>query len=224
MNRQQAVIFDLDGTLLDTLEDLAASGNELLSHRGFPTHPVEDYKTFIGNGMDNLVRAIFPEGHRPFPGTETDAMVEEYRAAYRRHWKDTTSLFPGMSDLLDRLAEREIPLAVLSNKAHDFTQNCVDTFLGEWQWAVVFGAREGLPKKPDPAGAHEIADEIGIPPASCFFIGDSDVDMITADRAGMHAVGVSWGFRSIDELTRSGATAILERPIDLLGIMEQSPR
>ena len=215
----KAVIFDLDGTLLDTLQDLANSGNAVLAARGFPIHRVDDYRTFIGNGMLNLVRDIFPEGHRPAEGEETETMLLEYRAAYARHWQDTTVVFPGIAELLDTLNARGIPIGVLSNKAHDFTVKCVDAFLADWSWDVVLGARDGVERKPDPAGAFEAAAQLGVAPADCYFIGDSDVDMMTALNAGMHAVGVRWGFRPVEELLEAGAEMILETPAGLFALL-----
>jgi len=215
MATPRAAIFDLDGTLLDTLQDLGDSGNAVLEARGFPTHPIEAYRTFVGNGMMNLVRDIFPEGQRPAAGEETDRVLTEYRAAYGERWQNTTVPYPGIPELLDALAEAGIPIGVLSNKAHDFTVKCVDAFLPGWKWDVVLGARDGVAKKPDPAGAVEAASLLGLETNECCFIGDSDVDMMTAVNAGMLPVGVSWGFRSVDELRKSGAEVILGTPADL---------
>lgn len=220
MNPRQAVIFDLDGTLLDTLNDLATSGNEVLRNRGLPTHPVDAYRTFIGDGMSNLVRRIFPADRRPGEGEETEKALAEYREAYARHWQDTTTLFPGIAELLDRLVDRGIPIGVLSNKAHDFTVKCVDHFLGDWKWDVVLGARDTMPRKPDPSGALEISLRMGTDPADCFFLGDSDVDILTANKAAMLAIGVSWGFRSVEELISAGASHVIDRAVDLLPLME----
>lgn len=220
MSEQKAVIFDLDGTLLDTLQDLADSGNAVLEARGYPTHSKDAYRTFIGNGMINLVRDIFPDEHRPAEGEETETVLAEYRAAYGRNWQNTTVPFPGIPELLDFLAQREIPIGVLSNKAHDFTLKCVETFLGKWDWDVVLGARDAVPKKPDPAGAVEAAAAMGVSLENCLYLGDSDVDMFTAKNSGMRAIGVSWGFRSVEELVECGAEVILEAPGDLLPLVE----
>lgn len=218
MNRteKKAVVFDLDGTLLDTLQDLADSGNAVLAARGFPTHPTDDYRTFIGNGMLNLVRDIFPVGFRPAAGEESEKILLEYREAYARNWRNTTTPFPGIAALLDELTAAGVPVGVLSNKAHDFTVKCVEAFLPGWSWEVVLGARDGIEPKPDPTGALEAAEILGVAPADCYFIGDSDVDILTARNAGMFPVGVSWGFRPVSELLEAGATTILETPGDLL--------
>lgn len=222
MNSSPAVLFDLDGTLLDTLRDLSDSGNAVLEAHGFPPHPMDDYRTFIGNGMVNLVRDIFPEGNRPAEGEETDRILAEYREAYGERWRNTTVAYPGIAELLDSLRERRIPIGVLSNKAHDFTLRCVEAFLPGWEWDVVLGARDGVLKKPDPAGAIEAAAMVGRKPEDCWFVGDSNVDMLTALGAGMHAVGVSWGFRPVEELREAGAEVILESPGQLLEVIDAS--
>lgn len=214
-----AVLFDLDGTLLDTLADLAASGNEVLVSHGHPPHPVDAYRGFIGDGMINLVRRIFPPEDLPEEGAEAERILVEYRASYGRHWQDTTKPFSGIPALLDDLVAAGIPLGVVSNKAHDFTQRCVDAFLSQWPWQVVIGQREGIPPKPDPTGAIEAATALGVAPENCYFIGDSDVDMMTARAAGMKAIGVAWGFRPVAELQEAGATTILETPGQLLPLM-----
>lgn len=216
---QAAVIFDLDGTLIDSIRDLAASGNEVLSRRGLPVHATDAYRIFVGDGMSNLVRRIFPPGQQPAEGPETETVLAEYLEAYGRNWTRTTAIFPGVAALLDELARREIPAGVLSNKAHDFTLRCVDQFLGNWRWDAVLGARDGMPKKPDPAGALEAAAIMEISPSRCFFLGDSDVDMMTANRAGMRAVGVSWGYRPVEELVRFGAETVIDHPMDLVAFL-----
>lgn len=219
MNRPpaKAVLFDLDGTLLDTLRDLADSGNEVLAGRGLPPHPLDSYRIFIGNGMVNLARDVFPPEMRPETEEQIAAVLEEYRAAYSRNWRNTTVPFPGIAEVLDRLTAGRIPIGVVSNKAHDFTLQCVEAFLDDWEWNVLIGARDGHPRKPDPAGALEAAASLGVAPADCLFVGDSDVDMMTARNAGMRAIGVSWGFRPVEELLEAGAEVILEEPGELLG-------
>jgi len=215
----QAVVFDLDGTLLDTLEDLAASGNAVLAARGFPPHPPEAYRVFVGSGMDHLVRAIFPDGVRPAPGEETEGVLREYRAAYETRWQGATRPYEGIEALLGALADRGLALGVLSNKAHDFTERCVEAFLPGVPWKAVLGAREGQAKKPDPAGAFELAALLGAAPERCLFVGDSDVDMLTAKNAGMRPVGVAWGFRPVSELIEAGAERVLDHPRELLELL-----
>ena len=214
-----AVLFDLDGTLLDTLQDLADSGNAVLSGRGFAIHPRDAYRTFVGNGMLNLARDIFPEGNKPGSDEEVAAVLAEYRAAYERNWQNTTAPFPGIAGLLDQLVSEGVPIGVVSNKAHDFTVKCVEAFLGGWTWNAVLGHREGHTRKPDPAGALEVAASLGVAPGGCFFVGDSDVDIMTARNAGMRAIGVAWGFRPVEELLAAGAETILETPEALLELL-----
>ena len=210
----QAAIFDLDGTLLDTLDDLADSANAMLRAQGFPTHPTEKYREFVGDGVRILVERILPED---VDGeAEISACVEAYRAAYAERWNAKTRPYPGIPALLDDLVQRGIRLAVLSNKPHEFTQRCISHFLGNWPWEAVLGMREGVPKKPDPAGAREILATLKIAPESCVYLGDSDADMLTATAAGLHPVGVLWGFRGRDELVRNGAKTLIRQPAELL--------
>lgn len=219
----RAVLFDLDGTLLDTLADLAASGNAVLEERGCPPHPVDAYRVYVGSGMEHLVRAIFPEDSRPAPGAETEAALREYRAAYEARWQDTTRPYDGIEALLEALAACGTALGVLSNKAHDFTRRCVEAFLPGAPWGAVLGAREGVAKKPDPAGALEAAAKLGVDPGRCLFVGDSDVDMLTARNAGMRAIGVAWGFRPVSELLEAGAERVVGHPGALLELVSPGP-
>jgi phosphoglycolate phosphatase len=212
----RAVIFDLDGTLLDTLGDLAASGNAVLRKRGLPEHPADAFRQFVGDGMASLVRRIFPEEARPGEGAELESALADYKAEYAARWRDSTVPYAGIADLLDALVARDVALGVLSNKAHSFTGQCVTEFLGDWPWAVVLGQREGIPHKPDPAGAVEAAERLGLVPGDCAFVGDSGIDMETGRRAGMLPIGVLWGFRGEAELREHGARGLIERPLDLL--------
>ncbi len=219
MKAKPAVLFDLDGTLLDTLQDLATSGNEVVRKRGFPPHELDAYRVFIGNGMKHLVKAIFPEGSQPETAEEIQSVLQDYREAYARNWTKTTDLFPGTAELLDHLVSCGIAISVVSNKAHDFTVRCVDQFLSDWEWKEVIGHREGRSKKPDPEGALEASAACGVAPENCFFIGDSDVDMQTAVAAGMRAIGVSWGMRSAQELREHGAERVIDQPSELIALL-----
>ncbi len=212
----QAVIFDLDGTLLDTLGDLAASGNAVLRKRGLPEHSPDAFRHFIGDGMANLVRRIFPENATPAEGAELEAALADYKREYGDRWRDTTRPYEGIPELLDGLVARGLKLGVVSNKAQAFTEKCVDAFCGGWPWAAVIGQRDGIPHKPDPAGALEAAQQFAVAPEACVFVGDSGVDMRTGTRAGMKAIGVLWGFRDAEELRENGASALIEHPADLL--------
>lgn len=208
-----AVIFDLDGTLLDTLEDLADSANEALTAEGLPVHPVDAYRTFVGDGIGMLIGRILPENLRGTPA-ET-RVLQNYRQAYNRRWDAKSRPYEGIPELLDALAQRNIPSAILSNKPQAFTELCVSGLLPGHRFACVFGQRDHVPRKPDPAGALEIASALNLKPADIAFVGDTSTDMNTAVAAGMIPVGVAWGFRSVEELTASGARTILRHPLDL---------
>ncbi|MCE5280064.1 MAG: HAD family hydrolase [Planctomycetaceae bacterium] len=212
-----AVIFDLDGTLLDTLEDLADSMNTALAAQGLPTHPLEAFKVFVGDGLEVFTRRSL--GPRGGDDELVRRTIELQRDRYSRCWADRTRPYPGISDLLDALTARGIPIAVLSNKPHPFTLKCVHQLLGQWSFAAVEGAQDGVPRKPDPAAAMAIAARLNVPCSDVLYLGDTNTDMQTAVGAGMHAVGVLWGFRQAAELTANGARTLLANPIDLLKLL-----
>lgn len=215
--RYRAVCFDLDGTLLDTLADLAAAGNTVLADQGWPVHPVDAYRTFVGDGLATLVERMIPEAFRNQENVA--ALVPAFEQAYGRNWHERTRPYPGIAELLDQLTDRGLPLSILSNKPDAFTRLCVERLLGAWRFAPLFGQRPGVPKKPDPAGALAIAQTLGLAPSAVLYVGDSGVDMRTANAAGMDAVGVLWGFRDAEELRRTGARYLISRPQELLDIL-----
>ncbi len=210
----RAVIFDLDGTLLDTLGDLTDALNRVLQERGLPTHPAGAVAHFVGDGSARLVLRALP------PEKRNDDLVadcsEAFLEAYHRSWKIKTRPYDGVSALLDALSEKHIQIAVLSNKPQHFAELCIQEFFSDWKFAVVLGQQTGVPMKPDPTGAREIARNLGIPPQDFLFLGDSNVDIITAVRADMLPLGAAWGFRSEHELSRAGAADIIHRPEELL--------
>jgi len=204
----RAAIFDLDGTLIDSLGDIAASGNRMLEQLGYPTHPAAAYAQFIGDGVTMLVERALP----PDAAADSTAAAEAldlYREIYSNAWADLTIPYPGIPEALTTLATAGTELAVLSNKPHDLTVQCAAHFLPETSFGIVLGQRDGVPKKPDPAGAFEIANKFGLQPNECAYIGDSDVDMHTAKAAGMLAVGVEWGIRGAEELAANGAEVLV---------------
>jgi phosphoglycolate phosphatase len=210
----KAVIFDMDGTLLDTLQDLADSMNQVLKRFGYPEHPREAYKYFVGQGMDILVRKALPPEH--LYESLIPQCIEAMREEYGKNWDRSTRPYPGIPELLDALTQKEIPMAILSNKPHDFTQFVAARLLAKWTFPVILGARPGVPKKPDPAGALEIADILKLSPKEILYLGDTGTDMQTATAAGMFPVGVLWGFRTESELLAEGAKVLIERPQELL--------
>jgi phosphoglycolate phosphatase len=215
--RIHAVLFDLDGTLLDTLEDLADSTNAALVAQGFAVHPLSAYRYFIGDGVESLVRRALPPDR--LDEATVARSVESMRREYSARWADKTQPFPGVPELLDALAARGLPMAVLSNKPDEFTRLCVSRLLPRWRFEAVLGGDVGLPKKPDPAGARQIAARLTVAPAEILYLGDTNTDMQTAVAAGMYPVGALWGFRTASELTASGAQVLLEKPTDMLGVL-----
>ncbi len=215
--KYHAILFDLDGTLLNTLNDLANAANEALQADGLPTHPADAYRYFIGEGAKNLMKNALPPSHR------TEEMIHlclaRFRENYERMWDQSTRPYDGVPEMLSALQARSIRFAVLSNKPDDFTRKCVEQLLPAWQFAAVFGQREGVPRKPDPAGALEIARTFGRSPAEILYVGDSGTDMQTAVAAGMFPVGALWGFREREELLANGAKALIAHPTELLNLL-----
>ena len=212
-----AILFDLDGTLLNTLEDLADATNRALARFGFPAHELAAYNYFVGDGMRNLILRTLAEDHRD---DETVAKTSKaFQEEYARNWADKTVPYDGVPELLDALTERGVPMAILSNKPHEFTKLCVAKLLPGRDFKVVAGVSDVTPKKPDPAGALGVAERLGVPPAEFLYVGDTNTDMQTANAAGMFAVGVTWGFRPASELTANGAKVLIHKPDELLGLL-----
>ncbi|MDH3198758.1 MAG: HAD family hydrolase [Candidatus Krumholzibacteria bacterium] len=220
--RFDAVIFDLDGTLLDTLGDIAAAMNAVLAAHGHPAHPAAAYKHMIGDGVGMLVRRALPEGARE--QARIAALETEMRETYGRAYAVRTRPYEGIPDMLDALAARGLALAVLSNKPDALTRACVEALLPRWRFAAVVGEKAGVPPKPDPAGARAIVAAVAAAPERVLYVGDSGVDMETAVAAGLFPAGALWGFRSRAELERGGARVLLARPADVLPLVDTGPR
>ena len=214
----RAVIFDLDGTLIDSAADVGDAVNRVLAESNFPVHPTASYYHFMGDGVVELVRRALPENVRS-PET-IQAGVAAFFRAYEENWYHKSRPYPGIPELLKDLTGRGLRLSVLSNKPHRFTTKFVETFLSDWTFAAVLGQRDGVPRKPDPAGALEIADHLGFSPSEVLFLGDTPVDMETAAAAGMFPVGACWGFRSARELSAGGAGCLIEHPRELLRLID----
>ena len=213
-----SVLFDLDGTLLDTLADLANSWNRSLQTLGFPAHPVQAYRYFVGDGVQMLLERALPQGHRD---EDTIARCKvAYVEDYAKNWNRDTRLYEGMAELLDALTERKIRLAVLSNKLHEFTSMCCQHYLARWKFDVVLGQSSDRPRKPDPAGALEVARRMNEKPGRFIYVGDTATDMQTATSAGMYPVGALWGFRTAQELQAAGARVLIKHPMELLDLLE----
>ena len=211
------IIFDLDGTLLDTIEDLADSMNQVLTDLAFPTHTLGAYKYFVGEGVEPLIRRALPEDQlRP---ELLDHCLGALREEYSRRWENKTRPYAGIPDLLDHLNGMGLRMAILSNKLDHFTRIMVARLLPLWKFDPVFGARPEVPMKPDPAGALEIAEALHLRPDHFIYLGDTGIDMKTASAAGMVPVGVLWGFRPADELRDQGAKWLIEKPLDLISLI-----
>jgi len=210
----KAVLFDLDGTLLNTLDDLADAMNASLKRFGFPPQPVDAYRYMVGDGLVNLVKRSLPQQCRD-QATIDNVAVAQWQE-YSRNWANKTQPYDGVPQLLDALGARGIIMCILSNKPDDFTRILVKRFLSKWKFAAVQGQDKDIPIKPDPVGANQIALNVGLRNEEFLYVGDSNTDMKTANAAGMFAIGVLWGFRRKEELIAAGAKAVIERPNDLL--------
>jgi phosphoglycolate phosphatase len=213
----KAVLFDLDGTLLYTLTDVANAMNEALVHFGFSPHPVDAYKYFIGESVETEAQRALPESARDPEFVRKVAVYSE--EIYDKCWGDNTHPYPGIPELLTELQHRDLSLVILSNKNDRFTKVMVKKLLPDWQFKIVQGALPDVPLKPDPTMALQIANKLRIPPEQFLYLGDTSTDMQTAVSAGMFPVGCIWGYRSADELLESGAKALINTPAEVLDII-----
>ena len=206
-------IFDLDGTLLDTLEDLADACNQTLEVCGYPQHPVDAYKHFVGDGLRVLMERITPDHVEP---SDIDRCFEIFNKVYSDCWDKRSRPYDGIPEMLRELRSAGVRCSVLSNKPHSFTGTYIQRFFDKGTFELVFGQREGVAKKPSPAGALEIAAKMNVNAADCIYVGDTAVDMQTGTAAGMFTIGVLWGFRDIVELQRNNADMIVKSPMEIV--------
>jgi phosphoglycolate phosphatase len=214
----KAVLFDLDGTLLDTIEDIGDAANRILEQNGFPVHSMDTYSRFVGDGALNLIIRALPEDKRI--DTIIHPCLDAFKEDYGRNWNVKTVPYDGITELLDTLTAHKLKMAVLSNKPHEHTIKCMEGFLSDWNFDVVFGQRDDVPRKPDPAGALEIAEQLNIAPSGFLYLGDTEIDLKTSIAAGMFPVGVLWGFRSAKELRGSGAKTLIKKPLDVMNLLD----
>ncbi|MBN1131456.1 MAG: HAD family hydrolase [Bacteroidales bacterium] len=212
----RGVIFDMDGTLLDTIEDIGAAVNSMLTAHGYPVHRVEDYIKWIGNGAVRLVELAVPSEPKPLL---LDVLVEEFRINYQQNLHHKTCLYDGVGEVIDFLEERGIFLSILSNKPDHLTREVARWYLSEWDFRFIYGQREGIPRKPDPLAALALAEEMGLDPGEIMFIGDSGNDMITARRGGFVPVGVLWGYGTERDIREGGAEFVIRKPEELIPIL-----
>ncbi len=213
----KAVLFDMDGTLLDTLTDIGNATNRILASRNFPQHELGKYRYFVGEGALRLIKCALPEN------AQDESTIRECHQAflddYAANWNHNTLLYDGIDAMLNALTEYGLKMALLSNKPHENTKACVTEHLSNWKFVEVFGQRDGIPRKPDPAGALEIAERMNLLPAEFLYLGDTGIDMTTAISAGMFPIGVLWGFRPKKELLDFGAKSVIEKPLDVLDFL-----
>lgn len=214
---KKLVIFDLDGTLLNTIADLAAATNQALQHYGYPTHEVEAYRFFVGNGINKLFERALPETER----TEENILKirSQFVPYYDTHNADLSRPYPGIPELLRTLQQKGIKIAVASNKYQAATRKLIAHYFPEINFVEILGQREGIPAKPDPSIVNEIKTKAGVDEKEILYAGDSNVDMQTAHNAGVTAVGVAWGFRPRTELEALHPAYIIEKAEELLSLL-----
>lgn len=213
----KAVIFDLDGTLLDTLEDLANACNYALTTCGFNIYNVSDYTKFVGNGRYKLIERILPIEYKENKKV-IDRVLSLFDEYYGEHMLDMTNPYDGINEMLKLLEENKVKLAVVSNKPHEFAEDVVKKYFGD-TFEITYGQRPNHPTKPDPKTVYEVIESLGVDKNQCIYVGDSDVDINTAKNAGVISVGVAWGFRGTGELEKAGANYIINNPIELIKLV-----
>lgn len=211
-------LFDLDGTLVDSLRDLADATNTVLAEMGHPTHPVEDYNFLLGDGATTLMERCLPK-ELASDSVYIEKAVAAMKASYATRWKTHTRPYPGILDLLNTLTARGIRCGVLSNKPDEFAKEMVEYVFPKTPFATVRGALEGIPIKPDPTSAMQICEEWNTSPDQILYVGDTNTDMRTGKAAGFKTIGVIWGFRDREELEATGADLVIEQPEDLLNLI-----
>ena len=213
----KTVVFDLDGTLLNTIDDLADAGNRVCAARGWPQHTVEEYKYFVGNGIPKLVERFSPPQART-PDQLADTLAA-FQADYGAHLRDKTAPYPGIPALLAQLKAAGVQLAVFSNKADPLARQVVADYFDAALFDAVRGALPGVPTKPAPQGTLALMQAIGADPAATLYVGDSNVDVDTAHNAGLPCCGVLWGFRTRQELTDAGAEHLAANAEELWNVI-----
>ncbi len=214
----KAVLFDLDGTLADSLIDLADGVNRAIASKGFPTHEVEAFKYFVGDGIPKMIERALPEAHRD--SNTVDEIKNIFLPYYAIHYADNTYAYEGMPELVKTLKSMGYIVAVVTNKEQHMANEVVVSLYGD-VFDLIFGKRDGIPAKPDPTAALMAMEELGVKPEECVFLGDSGMDVATAVNSGAVPVGELWGFRKEDELLANGAKYIISRPEELLHIIEE---
>lgn len=206
------VVFDLDGTLADTLADLANAMNFALARQNLPTYPVDDYRHFVGNGVDNLIRVTMGNAFTPEGAERTKA---DFKAYYAEHCKDCTVAYDGLEQMLDRLAATGIATAVISNKPNQFVPEILSALYPRHTFLSAWGQQDKFPRKPSPESLEALIKQSGFQKSDTLYVGDSNVDVMFAHNAGVRVCGVSWGFRGAQELREAGADDIVDSAEEL---------
>ena len=217
--KYQAAIFDMDGTLINSLEDLADSVNEAMDHYGFAHHTLEEYRYFVGNGARKLIKRSIPND-RVEDETFVSEVLEYYNDCYARHLTNKTKPYDGIIELLTKLQLMKIPMGVCTNKQQFAADEIVNFMFPANIFSMVIGDSKGMPRKPDPTKVLKIAKQFNVVPNRIAYFGDTSVDMETAHNAGFLSVGVTWGFRPESELIESGAEILIKHPSELWQYVE----
>ena len=213
---KKLAIFDLDGTLLNTITDLGKACNYALEEMGFAPHPIQAYAYMVGNGVRNLMKKAQQDADE-----ETiDKLLEHFKSFYNQHCLDTTKPYPGIPELLENLVNRDVAIAVASNKYQEATEKIISGVLPQFNFVAVEGQKEGRNRKPDPSILFSILEKYPVPKKDVIYIGDSGVDIECAKRACVESIGVGWGFRSVGELKRANADFIVLHPAEILDHLE----
>jgi len=209
----KAIIFDLDGTLVDSIYDIGTAVNGALDFFNLPPSPLESYSEMVGDGLLTVVKKAAPSS------TSADIIQEILKKTfefYEHCYDKQTKIYPSIDNLLNSLTEKQIKLAILSNKQDYFTKKITESVLRKWKFEPVLGSRENIPRKPDPYTLNQIISDLNIDKNNCLYVGDSGSDMKTAISAEVTPIGVSWGYRPVSDLIQNGASKIIDHPMDLL--------
>lgn len=215
---KKAILFDLDGTLLNTLTDIADSVNEVLEKYHFPTHQLDDYKYFIGNGIEVLAKKALPSS---ISENEFKTLLAQIKATYFKNQNHKTAPYEGIVEMLKQIEQLNFKIAIFSNKPHDFVEPTVKHYFPDNTFDFMFGSRDGFPKKPDPKVTQHILNLLELQAEDCYFIGDTATDILTGKNANIETIGVLWGFRNRNELSEAGADFIVQKPSEIIDIINK---
>ncbi len=216
----KGVIFDLDGTLVHTIDDIAGAANIMFARHGLPEHDMAYYLKWIGNGAVKFIELAFG---KPIEQEQLMAYVKEFKEIYGQNLHNRSRVYDGIPDVLDMLTEAGIKISILSNKPHLLTQKVATFYLSQWNFSPVYGQRDEVPRKPDPAAAFEIAELMELEPGQVLFVGDSNNDILTAQAAGMIPLAVSWGYGRLESEAVEGNYSIIDQPSELLAFVLNNP-